>query len=98
MKPFRKIRTEDRELDQVQSNIAASLTPLSKAKIVDGAHVVDVELTTGTNRVGHKLERVPEGWIISDRDSAATVYRTAWDSKTVDLVASAAVTCRIWFF
>lgn len=97
MKPFRKIRTDDRELDQVQSNIANVLTPISKAKIIDGAYV-DVVLVSGTNRVGHKLNRKPEGWVIGDRDSAADVYRTAWDDRTVDLVSSGDLSCRIWFF
>ena len=62
--------------------------------------VVTADLTAATPLViNHKLPvptgKTPEGWRITDIDAAATVYRSAWDDKTITLTASA--TCSVVF-
>lgn len=98
MKPFRKIRTDDRELDAVQSNVAASLTPISKVTFLDGAAVIGVELTTGVNRVGHNLKRNVTGWWITRQYAAADIFETGSSNLTLDLDASADVTVDLWVY
>lgn len=106
LKAFRKIRVSDQVLDSVQTNIANSLTPVLKSLIIDGVLVKDIELANGVNRVNHTLGRLPEGWIIVDRNSPATVFKTVptsaantiTDSSTISLTSSGAVTVSIWFF
>jgi hypothetical protein len=104
---FRKIRVKDKDLEQVQSNISNTIAPVLKSLIVDGVLVKDIVLASGVNRVNHTLGRPPEGWIIVDRNSAATVFKTVpvagtantiTDSSTISLTASGAVTVSIWFF
>jgi len=101
-KAFRKIRVTDRDLDSVQTNVAQSLTPLLKSAIVDGALVTDILLASGVNRVSHSLGRIPLGWIIVDRDTAATVFKSVapniTDSSTISFTASAPITISVWFF
>lgn len=97
MKFFRKVKIIDRTLSQFQDNVATILQPLSKNAIIDGTFV-DVTLISGSNTVNHTLGRVPLGFIITSRDSAATVYNTAWDSTTVSLTASASLNATIYFF
>ena len=103
---FRKIRVKDKDLEQVQSNISNTIAPVLKSLIIDGVLVKDIALASGVNRVNHTLGRPPEGWIIVDRNSAATVFKTVLttasntitDSSTISLTASGAVTVSIWFF
>ena len=106
LKAFRKIRVKEQQLDDVQSNIANTLIPVLKSLIIDGTLVKDIDLISGVNRVSHMLGRVPEGWLIVDRNTAATVFRTTptsaantiTDSSTISLTSSGAVTVSIWFF
>lgn len=106
LKAFRKIRVKDSELEQVQSNVSNTIAPVLKSLIVDGVLVKDIALVSGVNRVNHTLGRLPEGWIIVDRNTAATVFKTApttaantiTDSSTISLTSSGTVTVSIWFF
>ena len=106
LKAFRKIRVKEQQLDDVQTNIANTLSPVLKSLIIDGVLVKDIVLANGVNRVNHTLGRVPEGWLIVDRNTAATVFKTVptsaantiTDSSTISLTSSGAVTVSIWFF
>jgi len=106
LKAFRKIRVKDQQLDDVQSNIANTLNPVLKSLIVDGVLVKDVNLVSGVNRVSHTLARVPEGWLIVDRNATATIFKTIpttaantiTDSSTISLTSSGTVRVSIWFF
>ena len=101
LKAFRKIRVEDKDLEQVQSNIGNSLVPILKSPIVDGNLVTNEWLVSGVQRVPHGLGRVPLGWIICDRSTTATLHRNfsnITDSTNISLVASAAGVFTIWFF
>jgi len=61
--------------------------------------------TTGTDPtvVTHGLGRTPSGWIVCDHTSSAdaqSLQRTAWDTKSLSLLASAAddATWKVWVF
>jgi hypothetical protein len=97
LKLFRKIKVTDRELSQVQDNVAQILQPLSKNALLDGTFVT-VDLTSGSNTIAHRLQRLPLGWVITDRDTAATVYRTAWDSANIFLTASGTVSVTLYVY
>lgn len=100
-KTIRKIRVKDAELEAVQTNFAQVMIPVLKSDIIDGVLVTDIVLSTGANRVPHTLSRVPLGWVIVDRNAAATVHRTPTgitDSLTMALTASAPITISIWVF
>ena len=106
LKAFRKIRVKDQQLDDVQSNIANTINPVLKSLIVDGVLAKDVDLVSGANRVNHKLGRIPEGWLIVDRNATATIFKTLpttaantiTDSSTISLTSSGTVRVSIWFF
>jgi hypothetical protein len=98
IKQFKKIQTALFDLMQVQTNVSYVLDPLVKVPFLDGAVMSQVTLASGSNRIAQPLQRRPLGWFITDRNSAATVYRTAWDSNTITLTASAATTVDIWVY
>lgn len=94
---FRHIKTADKDLSTVQSNVGQILNKVVKVSILDGTQI-EADLASGANIINHGLGRTPQGWIVVDRDSAATVYRTAWDSATLSLTASATVTVQLWVY
>lgn len=95
---FRKIRTTDRELDQVQTNVAQVLVPISRIEFMDGTILKNVVLTTGTNRIPHNLKRELNGWWLTRQYGAAAVYETSSSNLTLDLNSSADVTVDIQVF
>lgn len=98
MKAFRKINTNNWELDQVQTNVEQVLTPIATIPQNDGAAIRQVKLLTGINRIAQPLTRKPLGWYVTDKDTTADIYRSAWDSRTVTLVTDNDVTVDIWIF
>lgn len=98
MKAFRKVKVTDRELDQLQTNVAQILGPLSKNLLVDGVLLKDIDLVYGDNKVSHKLQRKPLGWIIVDIDSAPVIYKTGWNDTTITLNTSAPAKVTFWIF
>jgi hypothetical protein len=86
---FRKLITDDQTLNRVQDMIAQMVSSLISDPMLS-RQTISVSLASGTNVVSHNLKRQPKGWLISDRNSAATLYRTAWDSQSITLQASAA--------
>lgn len=95
---FRRVRLKDKETEQLQSNVVQALQPLLKSPIIDGVHLKDVALASGSNDVNHGLGRPIEGWIVTNRSGTATVHSTGSNYKTLTLVASADVTVSIWVF
>lgn len=97
MKSLAKTVFEDQNLQGLQDNVAGVLDPLVRIAILDGVQI-SATLSTGSNRISQPLQATPRGWIIVDRNGVATVYRTAWDSKTISLTASAPVNLQIWIY
>lgn len=97
MKALAKINFPTQDVQSLQENVAGVLDPLVRIPILDGVQF-SAPLVTGSNRLAHPLQRIPLGWITVDRNGVATVYRTAWDSRTITLTASAAVTLQIWIY
>lgn len=94
---FRKIKTDQRDVEQLQSNCAQQFTAIKDCPFLSGA-AVSASLVTGSNKVDNPLQRTIQGWIITDRDSAATVYKSTSDNFTVTLVASAPINLQIWLY
>lgn len=98
MKAFRKVKISERETSLFQDAVAAILGPLSKNPYIDGLLVPNVVLVIGTNTVIHKLGRAPQGWVITDIDSASTIFKVTMDSQSLVLDASADVTISLWVY
>lgn len=86
-----------RILDNFQDQVVTALNVLQSDELAI-RKVYSSALSSGSNVIYHDLQRQPKGWLIVDRDSAATVHRTAWDSESITLQASAAVNVRIYIF
>lgn len=99
MKPFAKIQTTDREKNQIQENIKQAMQPIVTNPMSGGAFLKPQHLIAGTTTIPHGLGRMQQGWIVSDVDAAAKIYRAeAFNSDNLVLVSDAAVTVVLYVF
>lgn len=93
-----RIPTPDKNLQLIQDNVQRALDQSSAMAngTVLGSPTKRIALASGSNTLPHGLATPPQYWTLLDIDAAATVYRSAWDSKTITLVASAACNVLIW--
>ena len=71
-----KVQTTDRNVNQLQLNIAQVLQPIADNALVNGVFITTpataaapsttlLSLASGANIVSHGLGRVPQGWIVT---------------------------------
>lgn len=102
MARLRRVKSLDRNLDQVQSNVAEILEPISAVPLTRGFILSGVVLASGDNHVNHKLGRALTGWFVVRKRAAADIYdkQDVNSSPALDLVlhATAAVTVDLFVF
>lgn len=86
------------ELNRIQDYIVKTLTPLLNSAIGNGVLLRDLQLAIGTNEVAHKLGRVPQGWIVVDKNLNEDICSTAKTRNLLTLETSGAVTVSLWIF
>ena len=86
-------------IDQMQTQWKSQIDPVLANPLTKGVALTDISLSSGSNSVSHKLQRLPQGWIITDIQGAATVYRSApFNDLTLTLTSSAAVKVNLLVF
>ena len=99
MNNLKKVRSDDRIINQVQDNIEQAITPIINSEIIDGLIIKDIEVLTGaTLTLSHKLGRTPNGFAVIKRNANSTVWNGLIDKKTIELNSSANVTISLWVF
>ncbi len=96
--PPKRIQSPDRVLNDVQDGIIEFARKVARFAPIDSVRVVQVVLAASETPVAHGLARRPEGWIVSDIDTDATVRRVSWDERHVTLRASASCVVDLIFF
>jgi len=99
---FKKTRTDDASLRQVQDSIDLVFGQIIRRKILDGVLIENVSLVSGTNIVSHTLGRPINGFLVVRRNANEEVWNSTTDrineSLAVALDASGTVTVSLWFF
>lgn len=95
---FARVQSTNRELNQMQSNIAAAFLPLQNNPICYGVFLNDVNLASGSTTIQTGLGRPIQGYLITSIDGAATIYNAAFDGPNLTLTSSAAVTVNLYIF
>jgi hypothetical protein len=87
------------EFQLLQTSWTAQLNPLL-AKPLSSANILKgIDLINGATVVNHLLGRKMQGWMISDINGAATIYRSApLNDLTLTLTSSAACTVDLVVF
>lgn len=75
------------------------LDPVLANLLVQGNLVTGQLMVTGSNIINHGLGRQQLGWIITDSNASAAIYRSQpFNSKTLTLTSSAPTTISVWCF
>jgi len=101
MELFKRIHTGDDELNAVQDELERILNPVLNNEILSNNKVTEITLVSGKARnILHKLNRVPEGWIIIQKDSNADIWANGSSNpdKFLNLESDANVTISILVF
>lgn len=79
--------------------LASSLNPIL-ANPINQCHILtNIVLASGSTTFNHGLGKLMQGWIIVDRNSAASIYRSApLNALNLTLTSSAPVTVNIAVF
>lgn len=94
---FRKIPTQDKDLQLVQDGIQNALSQIQGSPFIGGNLLPGVVLASGSNNaVPHKLGRVPQVWVLCGQNANSTVWATSSDSTLLNLSCSAACTVTLW--
>ena len=97
--PLETQHTGNQDVELLQQNVKKFVKVLEDNPLLDGVLIEDVDLNAAANtEINHRMGRQPRGWILTDQSAAATVYRVAWTTQTLTLLASAASTVDIWVF
>lgn len=92
-------QTDDQALSFLQSRWASILNPLLRSPLSSNLLLKEVVLVAGDNVINHKLGRTPQGWIISDVNSAISIYRNApFNELTLTLNSSGNGTINLIIF
>ena len=96
------IQTNDRLLQQIQTNVKTVLDPIANNLITQGHILSNVQLINGTNIIPTGLDRKLLGWIITRLNGTASIYDSQNSNLTptqnLILVSSANVIVDIYVF
>lgn len=83
-----------------QTRWASTLNPFLALPILNGNMIVDIDLTASTPRaINHLLQRMPQGWVLTDNTANAVIWRAAdFNNFAITLESSADTTISIWVF
>lgn len=88
-------------LEQMQVNWANQLNPVIANLLVQGQLLSNLEITTGSNVINHKLGRKPIGWFVVAPMGPVVLYQAAEQllpNLLLTLTSDADVTLSLWVF
>jgi len=93
------LKTGNANIDMLQTKWKSEIDPVLANPITTSSFLTNVSLSTGKNTINHKLGRQMQGWIITDINGIATIYRSApMNNLTLTLTASAPVVVSLEVF
>jgi len=95
---FARVQTVNREINQLQSNIATVLNPLLEQPFANGKFIQSISLVSGNNRIIHNLGRTVLGWMLTNVNGPAQVYLVSSNETTITLNSNSSVTVTLFVF
>ena len=100
---FGRVLQADVDVTLSQDRMQEVTDFIERCSLIDGKLVSDAELTTGQdNEVGHGLGRIPQGYIVVDRNANSVVSTSSTLNRnpknSLILNCSANVTVSLWVF
>jgi hypothetical protein len=92
-------KSPDQLLMLLQKQWASQLNPLLANMLVEGSLLQDIPLIIGSSTFNHYLGKQMTGWILTDQNASASIYRSApLNSQTLTLTSDAVVNVSLWVF
>lgn len=92
-------KNDDKNFQLMQTSWAQKLNPVINSPLNNGIFLPGIILINGTTVINHLLGRVQQGWMITDINGVASIYRSApFNNQTLSLHSSAAVTVNLYVF
>lgn len=89
----------DKNLTLLQTNWAKQINPILVSPLNNGIFLTTINLIMGDTLINHKLGQLQQGWIITDINGAASIYRSQpFNSQTLTLNSTAAVTVNLFVY
>jgi len=86
-------------IEQMQQQWKSQLDPILAIPMLSGLQLKSIALKSGANVINHKLGAVQQGWMITDQDGPATIYRSQpFNNLTLTLTSSAACNVNLWVY
>lgn len=83
----------------MQTRWQSEIDPVLKNPLTNGIFLRDINLISGNTTINHLLGRKIQGWVLSDINGAATIYRSQpFNDLTLTLTSSAAVKVNLYVF
>ena len=83
----------------MQTGWAQQLNPVISNPITQSVLLTDVPIRSGVNVINHTLGRMMQGWIVTDINGGAQIYRTKpLNSLTLTLTSDLAATISLLVF
>lgn len=83
-----------------QTKWAGTLNPVLAIPMLAGNQISNISLTASTPLViNHLLQRMPQGWFLTDNTANAVIWRAAaFSNTTITLESSANTTISFWVY
>lgn len=93
-------KTDDQEVQLLQTRWKSQLDPILKLPILDGNLLTNINLVAGsTNSINHLLGRTQLGWFLTDNIFNVQIYRAQpFTAQTLILAATGSTTVSLWVF
>lgn len=86
-------------MSQMQSKWASQINPIIANPLNNIQLLKNIQLASGANVINHGLGKTQQGWLLTDIQGVASVYRSEpFNDKTLTLIASAPATVSIGVF
>jgi len=73
-------------MDLMQTRWKSLLDPILENPANNISFLKDIELALGSNQITHKLGKLPQGWFLTNIQSAAHIYSDGFNATTINLV------------
>lgn len=86
--------------DLANTKWAATLNPVLALPILNGVQLNDIVLAANVPlTINHLLQRMPQGWMVTDNTADTAIWRTMpFNKLTITLESSADTTISVWVF
>lgn len=84
---------------QMQTTWKSQLDPIIAIPMLNGLQLSNINLVGGNNVINHKLQRLQQGWIITDLNQGVAIYRAQpFNSTTLTLNSGAPCVVDLWVY